>query len=1006
MNRIFKKVFNRKLGEYVVASETAKGSKKSTSGAKAAVAIITALVSVPSMAATFGEYDHFAGLNGTEIGQGSIIDPTSYNYYREGWRVGSNATYYNSNVIGTNELNTLEQRMSGLMQGDLTNYSQNIGQANNVNAILTGIATGTWGPDGFSLYDYYNDNLRNYEPNFMEYYSSLTAGYREVLAQQKQSNINDVLNQKIPNNNYYYNSQLQLDNSVKSFGGNNNFNAQSWNYNARSNQNAIALGRDNTFNADSRDTTVIGHDNSLSAITVFTESQYFGSDADYRESLFKEVYSDEELAEFENGIPTATIYEVYNQAYSPYDNSYVPGVQSTIIGHNTVNTGINNIVIGSTTSDRVAEVLDTRQQFLAQYKQLSDQWNAMFEGEEDTFNLEFSSEEELIAAFKEAANKVMSKSLVHRKAFAELMATYMNNSASLAAGVTGNDSISIGVNAKAINEKDAWWNELLAKATTGAEHFGTEITIDIDGNLIDVADPEMAYMYEDWDGEGPSEVSSDTQLQDRTSHNQLAVGFNATSSHTNSVAIGTNAQTKEENSIDFGYNRVTNIAPAINPTDAMTVANLKALEGQFDYQEILYNPYDAKVTNREHVQADVIQQSIAYGKQKDIIMNQELTAYIKDKTDQFVTDTVAENSKVIEERVDTYTSNAIAAGFEVIDETIADIRNIYDNSKSEFLSQMNQTVEQNGTQFRADADQGLKEAAAESVAKAENALTEANDLLATEVVKANQNLNAELDQIADYEDEATDKKILVELIGKTNGKNFGGGEGSTGGDGGSENANGMTDAFEDALNHLQAQDKATQNQLLEGFQNSLDKTNGDFDKQLQDLNIQDQLLANSDAIQDKAYQDGLDLLDAKDKATQLEVLTTAHELSNQSTNDLINQTQTLNNAIQYNVSAAANAKDAEIAKQLATTASTKDKELLENVVKQADDADKALETAVKADIEKGDAQVLANVTDYSNLLNTSTQRAAEAYASEQDKLVYNRMLDVLSAAPSSTLSNV
>lgn len=996
MNRIFKKVFNRKIGEYVVASEAAKGNKKSTTGSKATVVLLASLISGNSISASFNDDNIYAGVNGTTIGKGNAFEIPNYSDLRRGWTVGGNQWYANTNSIGTNELNTAEQRAAGFLQGTIDNYSKNIGQANAVNQQLALISQNFWDFEIHNLSQKFQDYYLLSPPNFMSGFNSMNSGYDEMYQHMMNSNINDILNQSIPSTNYTHNSQPYLSNTATSFGGNNIFKVDSLgSYDLSINERSTVVGRDNGLNANSTDTTVVGHNNTLDVINVIDES----------EQLYGFMHEND--ASETNPIYTTTFTEYFNRILNPISNAYTAGLQTTVVGNNTVNNGVNNIIIGSTTSDRTSEVLASRQAFLDSLLEIqtrttqhtTEATNAV----ETLVNTEFNSDEEYDVAYRSILDQYMPITNALRLEHAQLLKSFMDKSSSLAAGVTGNDSVSIGVNAKTISAEDAWWNDLVAKTELALDNLTTDIVYDDEGNMISSSNQaldEVVFQRE------YLEANTDTTYQDRTAHNQLAVGFNATSSHVNAVAIGKDASTTEENSIAFGMNRVTNVGMAIDGTDAMTVGNLKALEGQFDYNEIIYQPYQEKVLNREHVQADVVQRSINYGIQKDIIMNNQLTAYLKDKTDKFIGETVATNSAIIETEVANFTANEISKGKELIDSTINSINQLYANTKDQFANKSQDATAQNLIGFTADANANLDDAAKKSVDDTNDLLTDTTGKLQSELVSANEKLGLELDQIADYEDEATDKRILAELIYKTEGKNLGNGDGTTGGDGGSENANGMTDAFEDALDHLQAKDQELKGQLLDGFNNSLANANNDFDNQVQDLDIQDQLLANKDAIQAEAIQKGLDMLDAKDSATQLEVLNTTHELAKQSVSGVLSQTQQFNNTIQQNVVESAINKDAGIAQDLLASAASKDKEILDEVAVRATEADLAVETAVKTAVEKADAETLANVADHTQKLNAITKSSSETYASEQDKLVYNRMLEVLSAAPTSSISNV
>nr|WP_281247872.1 YadA-like family protein [Paraburkholderia lycopersici] len=68
-----------------------------------------------------------------------------------------------------------------------------------------------------------------------------------------------------------------------------------------------------------------------------------------------------------------------------------------------------------------------------------------------------------------------------------------------------------------------------------------------------------------------------------SARNSVALGTNATATATNSVALGAGSIASEANTVSVGApgneRRITNVAPGINPTDAVNVSQLNAVQG-------------------------------------------------------------------------------------------------------------------------------------------------------------------------------------------------------------------------------------------------------------------------------------------------------------------------------------------------------------------------------------------------------------------------------------------
>ncbi|WP_437437803.1 YadA family autotransporter adhesin [Trinickia violacea] len=65
--------------------------------------------------------------------------------------------------------------------------------------------------------------------------------------------------------------------------------------------------------------------------------------------------------------------------------------------------------------------------------------------------------------------------------------------------------------------------------------------------------------------------------------NAVAIGTNATASAANSVALGSNSIANQPNTVSVGApnneRRITNVAPGVNPTDAVNMSQLNSLGG-------------------------------------------------------------------------------------------------------------------------------------------------------------------------------------------------------------------------------------------------------------------------------------------------------------------------------------------------------------------------------------------------------------------------------------------
>nr|WP_329956561.1 YadA-like family protein [Collimonas humicola] len=79
-----------------------------------------------------------------------------------------------------------------------------------------------------------------------------------------------------------------------------------------------------------------------------------------------------------------------------------------------------------------------------------------------------------------------------------------------------------------------------------------------------------------------------------TGNNSVATGAAAQATGTNSVALGAGSIADQANTVSMGApgseRRITNVAPGINPTDAVNVSQLNAVQNQIgDVQRIAYS---------------------------------------------------------------------------------------------------------------------------------------------------------------------------------------------------------------------------------------------------------------------------------------------------------------------------------------------------------------------------------------------------------------------------------
>ena len=87
-----------------------------------------------------------------------------------------------------------------------------------------------------------------------------------------------------------------------------------------------------------------------------------------------------------------------------------------------------------------------------------------------------------------------------------------------------------------------------------------------------------------------------------TGQNAIAFGANARATGNNSVALGSGSVASEANTVSVGDSgserRITNVADGVNPTDAVNVSQLQALN-------LDTGAMDARVTNLEQDVADL-----------------------------------------------------------------------------------------------------------------------------------------------------------------------------------------------------------------------------------------------------------------------------------------------------------------------------------------------------------------------------------------------------------------